>query len=576
LKVGTCRWYDFGTDVDHLADLARICPCCHDRLRDVFQLPLRHRLGWSVFSRQCLALAVAATVLLGHTTAAAQKMPAEPTRNPLRAMMAQLGAPDLASSAVARRDLAAGSLQLRIANTTAGQRVPVDRTDFIDLVVRNASSMQSETGRVFLATRGLEITRVEADGIKARPSIGGKVILLGEIAPNDEQLIVVEVKHTGTATGATTANSVLGVALSADAGAVSAREHAMLVWPLADPARDYHRSLAELDKKHGPAMYAALKTARRGLDDLPGRWIFKPVPRRPKRAFRTETRTVRKRVCTRYRRATRKERRKARRLGRRARKTCIRRVLRTTTRKVRIPIAQKGAVVDAKELRILELAFNAVKSRGAAPLMRKAGGRYGWTVTRLAVDLRTYMRQAPHPALCTGAQDYLDYLESVSVGFRMRAKEMHEARHDAPARAATHIRRLRRLLQEQQGGHPAVGAAPLAVLTPFPEDADVLMTLQELATTVVTLTVAESAAREMAAAADMLAALETAKTHTDDDLFRAHPGAVRRAARRVLSLIEASYYLRMGDDHYTRVETALYGGIDRIRKAHGGACIQGS
>ncbi len=73
----------------------------------------------------------------------------------------------------------------------------------------------------------------------------------------------------------------------------------------------------------------------------------------------------------------------------------------------------------AQEKQILTIADSIVRWRGKDPAFNKRG-RYGWLTSRIAADLRVYMGQPDHPALCTGANLMMDHLYNNSGRFRKR------------------------------------------------------------------------------------------------------------------------------------------------------------
>ena len=533
--------------------------------------------------RQCssrrrfmIGIVIAVVGSLTPTSVIAAAVPI-PERNVQRIKPAPVAATiDALKAARGRLNLSAGPLRVRLDNVNHDTRVKRGSSGFIDLYLTNPGIQRVQGAKILLAGHGAIIVRAEGDGLRTHRAGDGHVVSFEPLKAGEDRLIVLEVKRNGAASSSGPLRAALSMTLIMDADAKAQSDSTVLVWSIIDPARDYHLALMKLDAKFGPSMYSSIDAARKRRAELAGRWIFQPVRTKPRRAYRTEQRTRSEKRCKLFRRATRVERRKARRRGRRIRRLCTQFETRQITRKVRVPVRVTGAVVDARERRVLELAYNAVKGRGSAPLMRKRGGRYGWTVTRLAVDLRTYMGQSASPALCTGAHEFLSYLEDVSKGFRERATDMHGARERAPALAAEHVRRVRAMLHAKPGGHPAFGAAPLALLTPFPEDADVLLTPAQMAAHVIRLTVSDQAADIVGVATTPLAALKAAAAALRRPEFAAQPGTVRRATRRALTLTEATYYLTMGDDHYARVEDALYGGIKRIRAAHKQYCAPGS
>ncbi|MGI9405178.1 MAG: hypothetical protein ACR2O4_02305, partial [Hyphomicrobiaceae bacterium] len=499
-----------------------------------------------------------ATVQTELVLTAARKRVEAPPRKPERVAFATLASTPVIPG---KLNLQSGALEARIENADHGAKVRAGASAFIDVILANTSPKRARNVELLLQGTGARLVRVQGKGIKSRRTGAGRVITVYSIPQKSERSLILELRLDGTDSGKPRKGSLAAVnlALKNAKTDLGNADHTRLEWRVMNPARDYHRALRKLDTENGEEIYASVQDARAGNPDLPGRWLFKPVSFKSKRAYKITNKTVSVRYCTRYRRATRKERRRARNRGRRVRRICSRRATRKVTRKIRTVVKRKPDPVGKEERRLIVMAGNAVSSRGAAPLLRKRSGRFGWISSRIAIDLRTYMGQKPHPALCTGMDVGMDYLYDNATSFRRRIGDMHASRERAPEIAALRIRTLREQLQRLPGGHPGWGAAPLAILTEFPEDADVLMTLNQMAGHVISLTVSFDEGARVGRETNMIDVLQRAARALKSPEFSAQPANIQRSARRALTMIEAAYYLRLGDNHYVRLEKALFG-----------------
>ncbi|MEL6373113.1 MAG: hypothetical protein AAFR04_04030, partial [Pseudomonadota bacterium] len=175
-----------------------------------------------------------------------------------------------------------------------------------------------------------------------------------------------------------------------------------LSWPLATCALDYHRALQGVLNTRGPNFQPIQQLLRSTDRRLPGRWMFYNP-----RDFRAKSRRSRFR-CAKSRR-------------RRGRWRCVKWVRRKG------PTPRKREGKPTKEERaLIKLVDGYVKQRGFA-VEFSTRGRYYWTPIRVAADLRNYLGQGAHPALCTGAPEFVRHFKVNTGSLRRRMREVRDA-----------------------------------------------------------------------------------------------------------------------------------------------------
>ncbi len=270
----------------------------------------------------------------------------------------------------------------------------------------------------------------------------------------------------------------------------------------------------------------------------------------------------------------------------------------------------------AQEKQILKIADSIVRWRGKDPAFNKKG-RYGWLTTRIAADLKTYMRQPDHPALCTGAIGMMDYLYKHSGRFRRRVALINQLSPLAHQYAAARYRAFKHIL--------STGHAPLFVKIGASERYASLNTLMTRTASLLSKPLLRSINQENLFLPTLEifkrhAALEpspkitgthsrtviilptprpapfstseqrkvkkhvvkTVYSHKETSAVMGHfphssrhkfTALTREALRKTLSAIEAAYYIDHIAQSYKALSDSIYGAISEIRKSHASHCI---
>lgn len=374
---------------------------------------------------------------------------------------------------------------------------------------------------------------------------GRHIATLPALAPGKTEKLLVELRlgQAGArAVGHTDQTNRLKVTLRSPEGeAGPASDSTVLTWRVANCAGAFHAALIKIRDGRGQGIEAALKAAQSADRSRPGRWLFRPKTQR----------TVVRRVCRRWSRSRDF-------WSGAARRHCVRY---GTVRKT----VSRAANLPKEERDIYRFASAFVSTRGTDRLMRKDRDG-GWVTRKVGLDLRRYLNQEVHPALCTGAVQFTDYYRGKLGGVGERAEQVFDFAQRSQALAASKVANVRAALKSDPGGHPGWGAAPLALTGP-----EAGRSLHEFVIELAALAGDADLRGRVADSADAFAALRL----MDQALRRGSLGLAKEtlgAFRHALGAIEAADYIAAIERKYRLLQHAVDGSISAVRKAHGTHC----
>lgn len=206
---------------------------------------------------------------------------------------------------------------------------------------------------------------------------------------------------------------------------------------------------------------------------------------------------------------------------------------------------------------------------GAVPELGP-NGRFGFLFQRLAQDLRAYLTQEPHPALCAGGTDLTEFYDAQFAPLRRRQSETADLAKRTRAAAIARVRAIA-TAEAAVGEKAASTAAPPAM----PADIEGKSLVNLIAAAVRPLA-SDDEGRSIAAAASPLQALATARASVLASQTATPPSsvdpAVRDAAGHALRILEAAIYADLVRARYVEVEAALFTANADIRAAHKATC----
>ena len=315
----------------------------------------------------------------------------------------------------------------------------------------------------------------------------------------------------------------------------------ILVWAVSNCAQAFHAELAKLMETKGSRMGDALKAARTRDRRRPGSWMFRPESASSKR------------TCV------KRSRYWDRRRGR------------YRSRCVEYESASDGEPetgTPKKQVRAVHrLANTFVRSRAIDPEM-STRKNFGWVSQKVATDLRGYLKQDPHPAICTGAVQFVDYFDGRLGEFFERGDKFDKSAKTARSIAVERVAAARKAVSKDPSGHPAWGAMPISLAEAKPAPGS---SLQNLVVETARLTSNGDLVSEVKEAENAYDALKVMNSWMKKD-GKEMNGDSRKAVRRALGAIEAADYLQVVAGHYGALNDTLKGSIIAVRDAHGRHC----
>lgn len=341
-----------------------------------------------------------------------------------------------------------------------------------------------------------------------------------------------------------------------------------------------------------PAYAAALKTifsgptpqplatalaVRKPLPGLTGRWLFHHDGDRRRQRDEAGRLVDGDKVC-------------AEELSRGGRTRCQRWETRAPASEPVVPVPQPSR----EETRVLSAVAEFVANKGAPPEFL-GNGRYTIMTERVATDLEAYARQGEHPAICSGADELVDFLTEKLAPLAKRMGDVEELRQRSLALVAPRVEALHTALAPIPGATAGVAspAATSVVATATdqpgliagasevrPTSPAVAMTAPQPSTPagwvgeVGRLILTPADAHAVASAPTPLTGLGQIADLLASGRSTA-PAAARAEARAALRAIEAATYVDMLSQRYVDLRQALFGTLDAVRKAHAADCTCG-
>jgi hypothetical protein len=231
---------------------------------------------------------------------------------------------------------------------------------------------------------------------------------------------------------------------------------------------------------------------------------------------------------------------------------------------------------STEELRIIRLLNDLVEGRGGVPEVGN-NGRYYWMSQRAASDLKMYMSQPSHPALCSGGKDFAEFYAQTLGPLQKRIGDVGELAKKARALAVARVKEATGADAASEPSSPQDGAKPAPVALPVGADATLMTLVAEAAGAVVPA----SAKAEIAAETTPLAALRRAKPALIAAQVAADSGDDPKlrelvlAAGRAVRMLEAAAYGDIYVERYKRFSVDVLQTPQAIKAAHTKACTCG-
>ncbi len=342
------------------------------------------------------------------------------------------------------------------------------------------------------------------------------------------------------------AESGLKVILRDKAGQAS--RPVTLKWSVRDCAGDYYKALQKISEDGGSELTKLITTFTRREAALPSKPIFR-IDLGRESADQSSR-------CVRYERQWDV-------IGYRWRQVCMR----YAREEARAP-AISASGISREERQVLLNAAALLRTGGADPKLTPKGS-FGWVSGKVAQDLRHYLKQDKHPALCTGAIQFTEYYSKHLSGLKKHIGSILKTNASARGIAKQKVDAVKREAASLPGGHPGIGLLPLrAIGNGASGDEDSIRSL------ILTLAPYAGLARDdldrIAKAGDELEMLKAVKAAMDAS---ARPDAVARTVMPAFALIESAYYLGLAEERYRQLNRGYIGSLEAIRAAHDAHCV---
>ena len=450
--------------------------------------------------------------------------------------------------------------QILIKPLTPAQTYRAGQSVFLSVTVGRRKGARAKAASIRFSGDATGVKAAEVKGVSAKTKDAQTVLTVALGGGSQSFSVELQLLQPATALGAgPSLVSQLHIALSTDAKDAKAAE-ATLEFPLADCTTAYHQALGRLYVERQPGLDTAVKAAALEDDSLPGEWLFPPrklgkaelepqlaVVAPPRRECRWAIETVsfstkkHERLCKKW----------------------------ELVEVASLPSGPKMPMVDeARAQAINKRAGVFVASRTAARDFGKSG-KLEWISKRIVTDMKSYMQQEPHPALCAGTDVMTNYFVDNAVTLRKDLAAADEALIEARQIAQTRLAALSFLIgqpPEDPAETASISLVSAAQAAPVADAGGSAALIGDVSR----MLLPEPMSSVVAAEPLSFAKLKLLRDGLATAPSRSEPE--QRAIADTLTAVEAVAYLEAAAGRYTRVGDAIFGSISSINKAHGESC----
>lgn len=446
-----------------------------------------------------------------------------------------------------KTELSVDGILAKLEVAEPGLTFSIGGSAFVTLRLSNQSKSKSIGAEIVLESDVAELAFVTGKSVKAE---GGKTAMTARVKGlrkgKKSRKVLVEVRlRAGEDAALIDGKSInrLKIALrKLNAKPDAETDQTTVVWPASDCAANFYKEISAIRDRNHDAMSTALKSGRSRDKTRPGRWLFRPGI----------AKSVRRRVCAQWRQVWKP-------FQGRYERTCIRR--KTVTRTIR-----SSGNLPKSEAAVYRFATQFVSSR-AIDRRLSVKQNEGWVSQRVATDLRGFLKQEKHPAICTGAPQMMDYFSTKLDAVRKRGSQISERAEEAAILAKAKFAEARSAIASD----PSRTELPAAV-DAKPDEAPSPSSLSEMVRALV------------ADIGDESLISKVADTETVFDALKGVSGSLKAATkplgkpaksaiRNALSAIEAADYLSIVAGHYAEIDTTILGSLEQVRRAHKKECV---
>lgn len=311
-------------------------------------------------------------------------------------------------------------------------------------------------------------------------------------------------------------------------------------WDVTDCAGGYYSEILKVREGPGSGIEQALEAARKRDKTRPGRWLFSP------------------------RAVSAGKRGKCLKSVRRWNKRRGRYVYRCT--KFGPPPSTGTAARIPYERRVYRFASRLVSARAVDRELAPTRDS-GWATTRVSKNLKEFLKQDKHPAICNGPLKAFDYYDDRLAGFLKRAATYDDMSSKAYALALLRTVEAIEASKSDPGGHPGWGGSPLV-----PVSADGEISLKQMTETLAQITGDTDTSEKASRSETVFAALKALSQYVKSPSAQSLADGTRSALQRALGAVEAADYITTVGTQYANLRHALAGSMKVLRQAHASKC----
>jgi len=441
-----------------------------------------------------------------------------------------------------QHELKADGLTGTVTVLRTGRPFPAGGSAFAQIKVANTAKKKSADAELVFSAETADLVDISGDKVETQKDSNGgqRIARLKKIRKGRPRSVIVELKLREPDPGASKEpQNKLKITLRNPGGT---GETTTLGWQVTNCAGGFYSEIVKVREGSGSGISEAIKASQSRDRARPGRWLFPPRLKR----------------STAGRKCIRRARRWSSSRGRY--------VYRCTRYKTIRPAIASAATPVESEGRIFRFAARFVSARAVDRELDQRRDA-GWATRRVSQNLKAFLKQDQHPAICTGAIQFFNYFDQRMESFAKRAETFDDMAGKSWGLAVLRTGEAIEAAKSQEGGHPGWGAAPLD-LSRSQEGTS----LKSLTESLAQITNDAELSQKVAEAGDAFDALRDMSAYFRSKAAKSMDKSTRAAMYRALSAIEAADYIGAVALHYVELRHALIGSMKTLRQAHGRSC----
>jgi hypothetical protein len=442
-------------------------------------------------------------------------------------------------------ELGTEGVSAKVTVLRTGRPFPAGGSAFTQIKLRNTSKAKLIGAELVLEAENAAVQDVSGAQVTVSEDGTTRIAKIEKIAKGKPRTLIIELtlKESEPDAGLNKSRSNLKITLRQPGGT---GETTTLGWSVANCAGGFYSEIVKVREGSGAGLNEAIKAARTKDKTRPGRWLFPP-------RFKSTKAT---------RKCVHRTKRWNKRRGRY--------VYRCTKYEAVEPIIVGKTTPVKSERSVYNFASRYVSARAYDRELTQTRDS-GWATNRVSQNLKGFLKQKNHPALCTGVISFFDYFDDRIAGFAKRADKFDDMAGKSFSLAQIRTTEAVEAVKVETVGHPGWGSAPLDLPQAKKEEA-----LKNRVVSLTQLINNPELNQQVKEAKNAFSALRTMSDFFKSEAGKSLSPPTRSIVYRALSAIEAADYIGTVTRHYTDLRHALMGSMSTIRQAHASKCSCGS